>query len=174
MKYLIIFLGVVCLSFTLLPSCAPQPEQQAEPVAEEAPSTEADVEAIKAAIEEWEVAWNSQDMEKLLSLYADDAVRMPPNEVEEVGKNAIRASFQQSFDEMTAEGGGEAVDVRVAGDLAYARGPWVATSTPKTGGEPIQDNSKWVEVLQRQADGSWKIICEMWNSNNPPPEEPTT
>ncbi len=43
MKCLMFLMGVVCLA---LPACAPP--QQAEPVAEEAPSIEADVEAIKA------------------------------------------------------------------------------------------------------------------------------
>jgi hypothetical protein len=48
MKHLIILSGVVCLSFMLLPSCAPQTEEQVEPVSEEAPSTEADVTAINS------------------------------------------------------------------------------------------------------------------------------
>jgi uncharacterized protein (TIGR02246 family) len=171
MKHFITLVGLVCL---LLPACAPQAEQQAEPVGEEAPSTEADVQAIKAAVEEWDVAWNSQDLDGLLSLYAEDAVRMPPNEPAEVGKETIRVSLQRSFDEMTSEGHSVVVDVRVDGDLAYVRGTWKSTNTPKAGGESIQEDSKWLEVLQRQADGFWGIICEMWSSNKPRPEAPTT
>jgi len=47
MRCLIIPSGVICLSFMLLSACAPQAEQQAEPVVDESTSTEADVEAIK-------------------------------------------------------------------------------------------------------------------------------
>ncbi len=170
MKYLIILSGVVCLSFVLLPACSPEPVQEAEPVTEEAPSTAADVAAIKAEVEKFDVAWNSQDVEALLSLYADGAVRMPPNEAEEVGKEVMRESFQRYFDEMTSEGDGVAVDVQVAGDLGFVRGTWSGTNTQKAGGESVQEDSKWLEVLQRQADGSWKIVCEIWNNNNPPSE----
>ena len=170
MRLLFILLGVVCLSFLLLPACAPEPVQEAEPVVDEVPSTEADVAAIKAEVEKFDVAWNSQDVEALLSLYSEDAVRMPPNEAEEVGKEAIRESFQRFFDEMISEGNSVTVDVRVAGDLAYARGTWLGTDTPKAGGESVQEDSKWLEVLQRQADGSWQIICEMGSSNKPAPE----
>ena len=35
MRCLIILSGVICLSFMLLSACAPQAEQQAEPVADE-------------------------------------------------------------------------------------------------------------------------------------------
>ena len=78
MRYPIILSGVVCLSLMLLPACAPQPEPQAEPVAEEAPSTEADLEAIRAIPKQWEAAYHSGNLEELMPLYAQDAVRLPP------------------------------------------------------------------------------------------------
>jgi ketosteroid isomerase-like protein len=68
---------------------------------------------------------------------------------------------------MTSEGGGITVDVRVSGDLAYVRGTWEATHVPKTG-ESFKEKSKWVSILQRHPDGTWKTICETWN-NNPLP-----
>lgn len=164
MKHLLIFSAMICLAIGLFPGCAPE----SKPPIEEVPNVEADIAALKAATEEWDVAWNSQDLEKLLSLYTEDAVRMPPNEASVVGNEAIRASIQRSFDEFTSEGVSTVGDVRVSGELGYARGTFEATNTPKAGGEPVVENSKWIIVHQRQSDGSWKIICEIWNSNLPP------
>jgi ketosteroid isomerase-like protein len=55
------------------------------------------------------------------------------------------------------------------GDLAYAVGTYRATLTPKkTGGKPMPtEEGKYVEVLKKQADGSWKIVYDMWSSNAP-------
>ena len=167
MKNLLILL---CVSFFTLPfllACTPP----AEPPSVEVPSAKEDIEALKTAAAEWDVAWNSQDLEKLLSLYTEDAVRMPPNEAADVGKEAISAYVQRSFGEFTSQGGSVVDDVRVSGDLAYVRGTGDYTNTPKTGGEPIQDLGKWVIVYQRQPDDSWKVICEIWNSNLPLSDE---
>jgi len=60
-------------------------------------------------------------------------------------------------------------DVRVVGDLAFARGTGASKSTPKVpGAAVIDDKGKWVSVYRRQSDRSWKIIVDIWNSDLPP------
>jgi ketosteroid isomerase-like protein len=56
-------------------------------------------------------------------------------------------------------------EVRVAGDWAYSRGTYSATLTPKAGGEPREDSGKYLTILERQSDGSWKIARDCFNSN---------
>jgi ketosteroid isomerase-like protein len=43
------------------------------------------------------------------------------------------------------------------------------TLTPKkAGAKPLPpEEGKYVEVLKKQADGSWKIIYDIWNANAP-------
>ena len=74
-KLLMVIPLVILLCFTF--SC-----QQGEEVAEErAVDVEADVKALKALSDEYDVSLNAGDAEKLVSLYyTEDAVRMPPNE----------------------------------------------------------------------------------------------
>ena len=169
MKYLFILTGVVCLSFMLLPACAPEPVQEAEPVTEEAPSIAADLETIKAIPKQWEAAYHSDNLEKLMPLYAQNAVRMPPDVPILDGKEAIRSAFELVFSEFKSEGEIVVLDAKVSGDLGYLRGTYIGTATPKAGGDPIEYDNKFVVVCQRQADGSWKTISEIWN-DNPPPE----
>ena len=64
----------------------------------------------------------------------------------------------------------EVEDVRVSGNLAVVQGTDTGTTTPKSGGEPIPFDLKWLIAFERQSDGTWKCIFEMWNDNNPFPK----
>ncbi len=174
MKYLIILSGVVCLSFMLLPACASEPVQEAEPVTEETPSTEADVEAVKRVNVDLINAFNAGDASAAVALVIDDAVDLPPNRPAVIGREAIRSFVQSDFDLFTMNFADEIVEVEVAGDLAVIWSNYTVTLTPKDDGEPIENNGKWLKVLKRQPDGSWKFSRNIWNSDNPPPGVPAS
>ncbi len=168
-KLLMIIPLVILLCFTF--GC-----QQGEEVAEEPEvDVEADIQAIKDFTEEWEVAYNADDIDKLMSLYADNSLRIPANQPPVIGKEAIRGSFQQEFDEFTHEEEDVLEDVEVSCDLAFARGAWKNILTPRAGGESRTVNGNWLEILKKQPDGSWKIIIEMWSDESlvspPPPKK---
>ena len=60
-----------------------------------------------------------------------------------------------------------AEDVRVSGNTAVAWGMDTGTTTPRRGGAPVPYSLKWLMVFERQSDGAWKCLYEMWNDNNP-------
>ena len=155
-------------------ACGPAPEPVMEEASSEAAASteEADVAAIRASAEEFDRTNNTEDLEGLMATYADDAVRMPPNEPAWVGKAAIRAGFQADFEENDVQVENQVEEVQVSGDWAFARGTYAVTITPSEGGEPVEDNGKWMAIFQRQADGSWKDVRDMWSSDNPPMPEP--
>ncbi len=163
MKKLSILVGSILLFIIFLPACAPEPAPPTEAVTNVA----ADIEALKAIPSQWEAAYHANDLDAVMQDYAQDAVRMPPNEAIEEGKEAIRNSHQAFFAEYTSDGAIEVVDVQVSGDLGYVRGTYKGTSTPKAGGDPIKSDTKFVAVFRRQTDGSWKSICEIFNDNPP-------
>ena len=52
------------------------------------------------------------------------------------------------------------------GDLGYTVGTYVLTlHDPK--GEPVTDRGKYVTVWKKQADGSWKVAADIFNSDLP-------
>ena len=169
MKKLLIVIPVVfLLCFTL--ACQKQGKEVAkEPVVD----VEADVAAIKASIDEFVQLYNACDFDRIMSIfYAENAIQMPPNEPIRKGKEAIllgsqktRESNDEHIDSSVVE------DVRVSGDLAVVWGIDTGTTTPKSGGEPVKYSLKWLIVLERQLDGTWKWIYEIWN-DNPLPETP--
>jgi ketosteroid isomerase-like protein len=65
-------------------------------------------------------------------------------------------------------------DVAKSGDIAYTQGTYSMTmSDPKTK-QPVTDKGKYVTVYKKQADGSWKAVSDILNSDLPlPGPEPT-
>jgi ketosteroid isomerase-like protein len=51
------------------------------------------------------------------------------------------------------------VEVAKAGDLAYVSGTYEETMTDARG--------KYLETFKKQADGTWKCIRDIWNSDLP-------
>jgi len=64
-------------------------------------------------------------------------------------------------------------ELQVFGDWAVFRGVLVGTVTPKGGGEPMPLANKFVNVLRRESDGSWKHVWDVWNAM-PAEGEPAT
>jgi uncharacterized protein (TIGR02246 family) len=161
MKKLCMILPLIfLLCFTF--SCQQGKEVAEEPVVD----VEADIEAIKNVSEKWEVAYNDNDIDSLMSLYADNSVRIPANQPPVIGKEAIRNSLQQEFDLSTNQEDDVVVEAQVSGDLAFTRGTWINIVTPKAGGESHKLNGNWITILKRQPDGPWKIINEMWSDES--------
>ena len=59
-------------------------------------------------------------------------------------------------------------EVEVAGRLAFSRGHYVATFSPKDGSRSIPVDGKFMTILKKQPDGGWKIHRDIFNSNVPP------
>ena len=131
-----------------------------------------DVEAVTAAVNEiyrqYASSYNAEDIDQWASLWTDNGVQMPPGSPCVIGKEQIRAANKSFLDQVTfATFDITNEEVRVAGDWAYARGTYSATFTPKTEGEAIFVDGKYMTIFERQPDGSWKIHRDIYNSNVP-------
>jgi uncharacterized protein (TIGR02246 family) len=123
-----------------------------------------DIEAAEAA---WLTAFNGGDASGVAQLYAEEARLLPPNTDIVAGRPAIEG-FVKEFLAMGATLSFELVAVHDAGDLNVAVGRYQMELRPP-GAEPQQDNGKFVEVWTRQADGSWQIVDDIFNSSLPAP-----
>lgn len=118
--------------------------------------------------DEWSRAIGARDVEKTISYYTDDAVVMPPNIPTLTGKEPIRSLWKSMLDSPSFTGGWKATKVEVAqsGDLAYVSGNYEFTEKDDSG-KPITDKGKYLEVWRKQADGNWKCVAGMFNSDLP-------
>lgn len=119
---------------------------------------------IERTIRAYAAASNAGDVDSLVSLYADDAVVLPPDHGPVAGRQAIADFWREGL-----EPGMELTPVRitVAGDLAYAVGRYVL---PPTAADPA-DSGKMVFCLRRQPDGRWRVTADIWNTSTAPEGE---
>ena len=133
--------------------------------------TKTDAKAIQTLADEWTAAWNAGDVAGLLVLYADDAVRMPPNGPTYSGKAAIEEAFTSFFEQFSGELDWPTDEIIVAGDWAFHRGTFTADLTPLGEGEVMHVGGEVLVIFQRQPDGSWKAAREIWTDDEVPGTE---
>jgi uncharacterized protein (TIGR02246 family) len=124
--------------------------------------------AIEAANAKAMDAMTRGDTATFLANYADDAVVMMPGQATLSGRSAISQGFGAMMSQASiANPKFTTNDVLVSGDIAVETGAYEMTITPK-GGKAIQDKGKYLTVWKRQADGQWKIIRDINNSDTAP------
>lgn len=119
-----------------------------------------DVRTILALDRAFQDAIAGGDWEALREVYAEDAVHMPPEGASVEGLDGIVALYGERN-----PGGGlsefhTATDV-IHGDdtIGYHRGTWTAS------GPDGEMSGKFLWVLRRQPDGSWRIVTDMFTSD---------
>lgn len=132
--------------------------------------TAADIAAIREYNAQWLKALSTGDSKLLSSLTAEEHITFPPNQPPNVGKAANDAVNAKMLEQYAVEEIWNPQDQVVAGDWAYERGSFTATMTPKAGGATQHFSGNYLRILKRQADGSWKMIREMANSDRPDPQ----
>lgn len=148
---------------SLVTACASQEQEAASAEGGAAVSTEADMQAI-AAVRDLEVAAFTSGGD--LSYLADDAVLMPPNSPQVAGIEAIGAWAAEFASEITITSLDYTdSDIVVAGDWAIERYAGSVTFVPAGSEEQISETLKGIHIYSRQADGSWKMVQDVWNSD---------
>jgi uncharacterized protein (TIGR02246 family) len=156
-KILLQFSVCIFAGMTLLSGCSPK----------EKADLEADVAAISDIWSLYASSANAGDIDRWISLWTEDGVQMPPNEPPIIGKDQILIANKAAFDQFTYEMEITNEETRVAGDLAFSRGIYTATLSPKNGNQPALVDGKFMTILERQPNGSWKIHRDIFNSNVP-------
>jgi uncharacterized protein (TIGR02246 family) len=149
--------------FLFAASCTPQPP---------ADTRAADAATIRDLDTQWSKAATARDLDGAVSYYSDDASLMSPNAPVATGKAAIRAAWVP----LVAPGvttSWKTINVEVArsSDLAYATGAYDVVSTDAHG-KSSTEHGKSVEVWKKQADGKWKSVVDIFNSDDPVPAPP--
>ncbi len=130
-----------------------------------------DVEADEAAIRNLDTrlvaASNASDLAGWLALFTDDMVLMLPNEPTLIGKEAFRSWAQRAFEQFTFEETLTTEEAQVAGDWGFTRGTFETTVTPTAGGEPHRVSGKYLFVVKRQPDASWKYVRGLLSEDLP-------
>lgn len=130
--------------------------------------TDDDASAIRSLIQEtYAQAMLEGDLETALSIWAEDAVRVPPMGATLRGREAISAAYASMPYRVTALEHTN-VDVQGSGDLAFM----VCDYSFAAEGEEDSIAETGVSfVVFRRIGGEWKVTANMWRPDTQPVEE---
>ncbi|MEM8573889.1 MAG: nuclear transport factor 2 family protein [Pseudomonadota bacterium] len=121
---------------------------------------------LKRALEAFDAAYNEAfdrgDAAGCAAFFTDDVLLMAPGEPMLRGKEAFEEAYR---DRMSKSSGGKhsncLIEYGQEGDLAYQVGTFAVSGSNPT------EQGKFLNVLKRQADGTWKVAISMFNSDRP-------
>lgn len=158
--YFVAFCAVVLGAAVALTACS---ALAPEITAETGPD---DAKVLIKLDEDWSKAAGKRDVDLVASFYAENAIVYPPNEPVCVGRAAAKKvwaaylsdpSFSISWKTARAEVSG-------SGELGYTAGTY-EDSFKGPDGKLVQEKGKFLCVWKKQADGNWKAIQDMWNTD---------
>jgi uncharacterized protein (TIGR02246 family) len=108
----------------------------------------------------WESAFNAGDTSALSRLYAADATVVAPS-LEIVNEQAeIEQFWAAKFGAGVRDFRLDTINLRADGDRVYQTAAWSASVNMS--GHRHAIDGEMTSVLERQADGSWKILLQNW------------
>src|ERR1700733_13515003 len=157
------FLGCGCLALLLIMAGCSQ---------QTAPDTRAGEEsAVRDADAQWAKTAMANDLDGTVSYYSDDASLLPPNAPIATGKQAIRAVWAAMLSpDTTVSWQVSKADVARSGERAYVMGTYQITAKNPQG-KSQEVHGTLVEVGKKQAEGKWKTVTEIFNSDVPSPTQ---
>ena len=121
--------------------------------------------AVKKWIQSWFHSFGNNDLEKFVSLMADDVVLMPPNLHSIYGVEALKEMVQPWFEQYTMTHEIGETEIRIDSELAYVRIEYKDSYWPKGGSDITKLDNKALWILQRDSENIWKAIRCMYNRN---------
>lgn len=161
MRTTLVVAAVATAAF-LLVSCAPK---------------EPDLAGLKKAADGYNAASKSAlmggDLQQAPAYFSDDGLEMAPNMPMAKGREAIKAMWTQMMNsgmKFTAVNF-TVLDVQAGGSIGHEYGTYEMTISAPDMGE-MKDKGKTVTTWHQLADGSWKIVADIWNTDMPLPPMP--
>jgi ketosteroid isomerase-like protein len=129
-------------------------------------SKEAKLSALKveiAALEKtWDTYFNSGDLESLLTLYADDAVRLPSNQMIISGKEAIKKEMEVEQTKLKKGYTNTSETIDVFGDENMVTE--IGKTIRKDASGKVKSTGKYITIWKK-INGKFVTIREMWNDD---------
>jgi ketosteroid isomerase-like protein len=124
--------------------------------------TRSDSEAVRQRSQQLATAFNGNDMDAILDLYADNSVFMPPNAPSLRGREPLREFYEDLIARATNLRL-ETEDVAGYGPLAYETGTYSLVYQDGA----VRDRGKYVFIWRRLND-VWRTEKTIWSSDLPP------
>jgi uncharacterized protein (TIGR02246 family) len=122
--------------------------------------------SIKDLIAKYEAALNAGDLEQILALYGSAPVFMPQHAPALVGREAVRAGYEQVFATIKLNIRFEIYDLEEAGDWAWARTSSAGRTRIVAANAEITEGNNELFIFRREG-GEWRIHRYLFSTNQP-------
>jgi uncharacterized protein (TIGR02246 family) len=133
-------------------------------------SSTASAAGVQSLSAEWASDWSGKKLDKVLALYAADAVFLPAVGPRWEGAPTIRKNFSDLLANYNPRIKIESRGSETSGNLGYDSGTYDETITAMKDGKVIAARGNYLFVFGRQQGGDWKIIEQCWTSREQPPK----
>ena len=127
--------------------------------------TTQDAANIRQKNQEFVQAFNAREVPKILEIYAENSVFMPPNRPIIRGKDSLKSFYSDLFGQGAGNLRLDVAEVAGHGPLAYQTGSYELDYSPRSGTER-HDRGKYLFIL-RNLNGTWRLEYTLWNSDLP-------
>lgn|SRR5512147_168843 len=121
---------------------------------------------IRRIGDEWAQHWNAGDLDKVVAIYAEDAVYQAPHHVAVHGRNAIQKYLQTPLRHGVSDLAFEVTYIKQQGPVAWDVGTY-RMHVPQNDGTHKEDHGKYLTVWRRIGN-RWLIAADAWSSDLPP------
>jgi ketosteroid isomerase-like protein len=104
--------------------------------------------------------YRARDLDRLVDMYAPDAISMPANHPALHGHDELRAWYARRTGDYDMNIASEVNSVDIVGDIAVMTGVFRVTRTPDDGVAGLDHGGCWLSVM-RKVDGKWKMWRDM-------------
>ena len=122
--------------------------------------------SIKELLAAYERALNANDLEGILALYGSDPVFMPQHAPALVGRDAVRAGYQQVFATIKLAIRFEVHELEEGGDWAWARTSSAGRTRILAAGVEVAEGNNELFIFRREG-GEWRIHRYLFSTNQP-------
>lgn len=116
----------------------------------------------------YEAALNTSSVEKVLQLYTQDGVFMPPGSQSAIGIGAVETAYVNVFKAITLKVKFTIAEiVETSPNWAFVRTTSAGTQTIHATGKKSAEANQELFVLNKGADGIWRIARYSFSGTNP-------
>ena len=122
--------------------------------------------SIQSVLRSYEAALNANAIDTILDLYGSEPVFMPQHAPALVGRDAVRAGYEQVFATIKLDVRFEIHEVEEAGDSAWARTSSAGRTKILAAGAQVAEGNNELFIFRRE-NGAWKIHRYLFATTQP-------
>jgi uncharacterized protein (TIGR02246 family) len=119
---------------------------------------EQDKQKIREVIATWMRASAEGDIDRVLSLMAEDVVFLLPGQPPMRGRDTFAAALRSVVGQVRIEGKPDIQEIHVAGNFAFCWNELSMTVTPLAGGPAKRRAGPVLSIFRREPDGRWVLF----------------